>query len=41
MKSMKHWEKKASGWVFLSHASDDYEDVKVVRNYLEENGFKI
>lgn len=36
---MKHWEEKASGWVFLSHASDDYEDVKVVRNYLEENGF--
>jgi len=36
---MKHWEKKANGWVFLSHASDDYEDVKIVRNYLEENGF--
>ena len=36
---MKHWKKKASGWVFLSHASDDYEEVKIVRNYLEENGF--
>lgn len=36
---MKHWEKKANGWVFLSHASDDYENVKIVRNYLEENGF--
>lgn len=35
----EHWEKKASGWVFLSHSSRDYEDVKVVRNYLEENGF--
>lgn len=36
---MKHWEEKAKGWVFLSHASDDYEDVKIIRNYLEENGF--
>lgn len=39
VKNMKHWEKKASGWVFLSHASDDYEDVKIIRNYLEDNGF--
>jgi len=36
---MKHWEQKANGWVFLSHASTDYENVKIVRNYLEENGF--
>ncbi len=36
---MEHWEKKANGWVFLSHSSKDYEDVKIVRNYLEENGF--
>lgn len=36
---MEHWEKKANGWVFLSHSSKDYQDVKVVRNYLEENGF--
>lgn len=36
---LEHWEKKASGWVFLSHSSRDYEDVKIVRNYLEENGF--
>jgi len=36
---MEHWEKKANGWVFLSHSSRDYEDVKIVRNYLEENGF--
>ncbi len=36
---MKHWEKKAKGWVFLSHSSLDYEDVKVVRNYLEDSGF--
>ncbi|MCD6258705.1 MAG: toll/interleukin-1 receptor domain-containing protein [Helicobacteraceae bacterium] len=36
---MKHWEQKANGWVFLSHSSTDYENVKVVRNYLEENGF--
>lgn len=35
----EHWEKKANGWVFLSHSSNDYEDVKVIRNYLEENGF--
>jgi len=39
MNEFKHWEKKASGWVFLSHASEDYEFVKVIRNYLEENGF--
>lgn len=39
VETVKHWEKKASGWVFLSHASDDYEDVKIVRDYLEENGF--
>jgi hypothetical protein len=36
---MEHWEKKANGWVFLSHSSHDYEDVKIVRNYLEESGF--
>ena len=36
---MKHWEKKANGWVLLSRSSQDYEDVKIVRNYLEENGF--
>lgn len=36
---MKHWEQKANGWVFLSHSSIDYENVKIVRNYLEENGF--
>ncbi|MDX4069885.1 toll/interleukin-1 receptor domain-containing protein [Aliarcobacter skirrowii] len=36
---MKHWEKKANGWVFLSHSSKDYESVKLVRNYLEDNGF--
>lgn len=36
---MKHWEQKANGWVFLSHSSTDYENVKIVRNYLEENGF--
>lgn len=39
MSDLQHWEKKASGWVFLSHASEDYEFVKTVRNYLEENGF--
>lgn len=39
MSEFKHWEKKASGWVFLSHASEDYEFVKEIRNYLEENGF--
>jgi hypothetical protein len=35
----EHWEKKANGWVFLSHSSHDYEEVKIVRNYLEDNGF--
>lgn len=39
MNNLKHWEKKASGWVFLSHASEDYEFVKTIRNYLEDNGF--
>jgi hypothetical protein len=39
VKIVNHWEKKANGWVFLSHASNDYEDVKIIRNYLEENGF--
>lgn len=33
------WEKKNNGWVFLSHSSKDYDEVKVVRNYLEENNF--
>jgi len=32
-------ENKANGWVFISHSSKDYEDVKIVRNYLEESGF--
>lgn len=36
---MKHWEEKAKGWVFLSHSSNDYENIKIVRDYLEENGF--
>ena len=35
----EHWEKKANGWVFLSHSSRDYQDVKIVRNYLEKRGF--
>ena len=34
-----HLEKKAKGWIFISHSSQNYEDVKIVRNYLEENGF--
>lgn len=34
-----HWENKANGWVFISHSSKDYEDVKIIRNYLEESGF--
>ena len=33
------WRLKAKGWVFISHSSKDYESVKIVRNYLEENGF--
>lgn len=38
---MNYWEKKANGWVFISHASEDYEDVRVVRNYLEDRGFSV
>lgn len=36
---MEHWEKKVKGSVFISHSSYDYEDVKIVRNYLEESDF--
>ena len=39
MEELTHWEKKANGWVFLSHSSRDYEEVKIIRNYLEDNGF--
>lgn len=39
MENIEHWEKKASGWIFLSHSSRDYQDVKIVRNYLEKRGF--
>lgn len=35
----KFWEKKTNGWVFLSHSFQDYEEVKIIRNYLEENNF--
>ena len=37
--SSEYWEKKTNGWVFLSHSSHDYEETKIVRNYLEENNF--
>ncbi len=36
---MEHWEKKANGWVFISHSSEDYQEVKSIRNYLERQGF--
>lgn len=36
---MNHWKNKSKGWIFISHSSQDYEDVKIVRNYLEESGF--
>jgi len=39
MKKNEHLEKKANGWVFLSHSSEDYQDVKIVRDYLERRGF--
>jgi len=35
----KHWASKVNGWVFLSHSSEDYEQVKVIRDYLELNNF--
>jgi hypothetical protein len=35
----KYWDITTSGWVFLSHSSKDYEEVKVVRDYLEEHSF--
>lgn len=34
-----HLEEKANGWIFLSHSSDDYQDVRIIRNYLEDRGF--
>lgn len=39
MEKNEHWEKKANGWIFLSHSSRDYQDVKIIRNYLERRGF--
>lgn len=36
---MNHWTNKSKGWIFISHSSQDYEYVKMVRNYLEESGF--
>ena len=36
---MNHWKNKSKGWIFISHSSQDYEDVKIVRNYLEDSGF--
>jgi hypothetical protein len=36
---MDHWKKEANGWVFISHASEDYDNVRTVRNYLEDRGF--
>jgi len=38
-KELKHWSSKVNGWVFLSHSSKDYEQVKVIRDYLELNNF--
>ncbi len=35
----KHLEEKANGWIFLSHSSDDYQNVRIIRNYLEDRGF--
>lgn len=37
--SFKHWSSKVNGWVFLSHPSKDYEQVKIIRDYLELNNF--
>lgn len=36
---MDHWKKEANGWVFISHASQDYDNVRAVRNHLEDRGF--
>jgi hypothetical protein len=36
---MEHWKKEANGWVFISHSSQDYDNVRTVRNYLEDHGF--
>lgn len=37
--SSKYWDITTSGWVFLSHSSKDYNEVKIVRDYLEEHSF--
>lgn len=39
IQSSRNFENKANGWIFLSHSSDDYQDVRIIRNYLEEHGF--
>ena len=36
---MDNWKKRTNGWVFISHSSHDYDEVRIIRNYLEEKGF--
>lgn len=36
---MKEWEKNIKGWIFLSHSSKDYNLVKEIRDFLENNNF--
>jgi hypothetical protein len=37
--NLTNWKYEEDGWVFLSHSHKDQEEVKIVRNYLEENNF--
>lgn len=37
---MNKAEEKQGIWVFLSHSNEDYESVRIVRNYLEERLFR-
>lgn len=32
-------QRKDGGWLFISHAHDDIEQVRKIRNYLEDDGF--
>ncbi len=36
---MEHWGNKLNGWVFISHSSQDYNHVRLIRNYLEDKEF--
>lgn len=38
-KRVNYWEHQSNGMVFLSYSSQDYPDVKLIKDYLEERNF--